>query len=184
MKSKNKTVDISILPEEEYDLIIALVNKYYENVKHKEKRKPKTKVLKPKLRDQYWYIANDRAIRAIRDTWLNTIVDNGRWALGNVFKTKEDAKFAIEKQKVKIELQRYADEHNNPKKEEWDGINNHYLICYDLLLMKICIVDYASYMDGSVTYFTSSDIARDAIETVGEDRIKKYYFGMEEVCGR
>lgn len=178
MKSENKTVDISILPEEEQNLVTALVNKCYENVKYKEKFKLKTKVRKPKFRDKYWYIdiVNDRAIR---DAWLNTMVDNGRWALGNVFNTKEDAKFAIEKQKVKIELQRYADEHNNPKKEEWDGINNHYLICYDLILMKICIVDYASYMDGSVTYFTSSAIARDAIKKVGEKRILKYLFGVD-----
>ena len=29
-------------------------------------------------------------------------------------------------------------------------------------------------------YFTSEEIAEKAIETIGEDRIKKYYFGVNE----
>ena len=29
-------------------------------------------------------------------------------------------------------------------------------------------------------YFTSKKIAKEAIETIGEERIKKYYFGVNE----
>lgn len=29
-------------------------------------------------------------------------------------------------------------------------------------------------------YFDSEEIAKKAIETIGEDRIKKYYFGVNE----
>lgn len=29
-------------------------------------------------------------------------------------------------------------------------------------------------------YFTSSEIAKEAIKTIGEDRIKKYYFDIED----
>lgn len=80
----------------------------------------------------------------------------------------------------------YAKEHNNPEKEEWDGRNNHYSIYYDIKLYSIRIVANNSYYlcSQNQIYFTSREVLQDAIKEIGEDRIKKYYFGMEEVCER
>lgn len=172
-----------MLSEAEQNLVTALIKKCYESVKYKEKVKPKPKVWKPKCGDQYWFIRIDDD-RVIRDAWLDAPVDNRRWALSNVFKTKEDAEFAIERQKVKVELQRYADEHNNPEKEEWDGINTHYSIYYDIQPYSIGIRSTRCCLSQNQIYFTPIEVLQDAINEIGEDRIKKYYFGMKEVCKR
>lgn len=80
-----KMIDISVLPEAEQDLIKALFDKCCERAKPKEKTNSGSKVWKPKYGERYHYIDGSGSIYSA--IWFNSIVDNGRWVLGNVFKT-------------------------------------------------------------------------------------------------
>ena len=106
-------------------------------------------------------------------TWFNSDTDIEMWELGNILFTEEAAEFAREKRKVEVELERYAKEHNNGKINRIDN-------CHIVMNTGTKEIDTASYwvlQTASATCFANRDIAKDAIETVGKDRILKYIFG-------
>lgn len=102
-----------------------------------------------------------------------------RLALGNVFKTEKDTEFAIEKQKVRVELQIYADEHNDPDQEQWDGANFHYYIGYDVTEDDLAKIPAVQLRRLNEVYFSSKEIAEDAANKVGAKRIIKYLFDVD-----
>lgn len=104
--------------------------------------------------------------------------DKRRYEYGNLFKTREEAEFALEKIKVYQELKQFADENNDPI--EWIYINSKkYNIAYDHddNILRVYGWSYTAHL--GCIYFSSEKLAREAIETVGADRIKKYLFGVE-----
>lgn len=104
--------------------------------------------------------------------------DKRRYKYCNLFKTKEEAEFALEKIKVYLELKNFADENNDSI--DWSDIcANKYSIAYEHD-DEILRVDRWSYMEHlGCIYFSSEKLAWEAIKTVGADRIKKYLFGVE-----
>lgn len=106
--------------------------------------------------------------------------DSNRYQLGNYFKTKEEAEFARKKQLIYQKLKDYALEHNT---EEIDWINYNqtkWIIGYNNDYKKIRYYWITSLIHINQIYFTSEKIARDAVEEIGEDNIKKYLFGVKE----
>lgn len=174
--SVTKTIDISVLPEAEQDLIKALFDKCCERVKPKVVE-VKRKVWKPKIGEHYWYLSGDGNIGTI--TWCGSKLDADRYKLGNCFRTEEEAKFAREKKKVEVELERYGKEHNNPAKEEWDGINTHYRIGYDLADDDLVTTSAITIRRIGDIYFTSKEVAKDAANKIGTKRIIKYLFDVD-----
>lgn len=174
--STTKTIDISVLPEAEQDLIKALFDKCCERVKPKVVE-VKRKVWKPKIGEHYWYLSGDGNIGTI--TWCGSKLDADRYKLGNCFRTEEEAKFAREKKKVEVELERYGKEHNNPAKEEWDGINTHYRIGYDLADDDLVTTSAITIRRIGDIYFTSKEVAKDAANKIGTKRIMKYLFDVD-----
>lgn len=113
--------------------------------------------------------------QVVKDTWGNTIGDNQKFAIGNYFKTEKEANFEVERLKVIAELKRFTE----PKDRAWDTNNMHWYIIYDYI--EESIVFYFSQCDKkSRLYFLSRQEAVKAVEFVGEDRVKKYYLGVEE----
>ena len=134
---------------------------------------------KPKKGDTYYYIGNVGSI--FNYDYREDISDEAHLNIGNYFKTKEDAKHMVEKFKVIRELQKFANE-NNEEKIDWKNFNQcKYKIFYDAE-DKDLYVDYSIQCESEPfnIYFTSFKIAKRAIEAVGEDRIKKYYFNVED----
>ena len=108
-------------------------------------------------------------------------IDYCRFNIGNCFKTKEEAEHILEKLKVIHELQKFAYE-NNEGEIDWKNFNQcKYYLVYDTKDEDL-YVDYSIQCEREPfnIYFTSSKIAKRAIEEIGEDRIKKYYFNVEE----
>lgn len=137
-------------------------------------------IWKPKYGDRYWFIFTDGDIG--ETIWYDKDMDLGRYAMGNCFRTKEEAEFAREKQKIKVGLQRFADEHNDPDKLEWDEVGIHYDIVleYKNGYKKALNTQPAFTFRGmDCVYFTSKKIADAAIETIGKERILKYIFNIE-----
>ena len=124
----------------------------------------------PQYGDVYWYI-NPLGF-AFHDEWSGFITERHKIEIGNVFKTKEQADFAVEKLKVEAELRKFS----RPfKYGDWNFEilwNNH---------ENNIELDWSGYVvRQSVIYFESGKIAKKAIESVGEERIKKYIFGVED----
>ena len=115
------------------------------------------------------------------DRYVHAPIDYCRFNIGNFFITNIVAEHILEKLKVIHELQKFAYE-NNEGEIDWKNFNQcKYYLVYDTKDEDL-YVDYTVYCKREPfnIYFTSSKIAKRAIEAVGEDRIKKYYFNVED----
>ena len=124
---------------------------------------------KPKDGKQYWYINNSDGYMVT--AWHGDAVDKSRYAIGNVFKTEEEAEFRVGQLKVEAELRRFA--------RPFDRDEENWVINYDVDDNAIIIFRYHTVQCCNI-HFPSKEIAQKAIDTVGADRIKKYYFGVED----
>ena len=139
----------------------------------------KKKYWTPKEKEKYFYIEDCMGVSDDRN--VQAPIDYCRFNIGNFFKTKIEAEHILEKLKVIHELQKFAYE-NNEGEIDWKNFNQcKYKIFYDAEDEDL-YVDYSIQCESEPfgIYFTSFKIAKRAIEAVGEDRIKKYYFNVEE----
>lgn len=138
-----------------------------------------SKVWKPE-KDGHYYYYNDTG-HIYESCYDGDSTDKNRLEFGNCFKTKEEAEHMVEKLKVIKELRDFALENNNEKIDWRDKCIGKYFITYDFYDEEISIASYTfrNFLPFAI-YFTSKEIAQKAIETIGEYRIKKYYFDIEE----
>lgn len=145
-------------------------------------KEPKSKVYKPKSQEMYYFLAGDGSPTADHN------IDDGSVekfiSIGNCFKTKEEAQHMVEKLKVIKELQDFAIE-NRDEEISWEKDDEYshykYSIYFDYRWESIRINFTTVAHDSPFNiYFTSKEIAQEAIKTIGEYRIKKYYFDIEE----
>lgn len=136
---------------------------------------------KPREGELYFYVNSNGEIE-YRYYKNRNINDKRRICnIGNYFKTDEEADHMVEKLKLIRELQDFALEHND-EEIDWNDVNQEKL--YLGMNPKIKSIDIFHtcswiYLPFNI-YFTSEEIAEKAIETIGEDRIKKYYFDIED----
>lgn len=130
---------------------------------------------KPEFREEYYFI-NSGGLK-IRCVWTNDIDDNRKYAIGNIYRTEEEAKFAVEQLKVLAELKEYTDDD-----KKWNCSNAHWCIAYDA--DEGCIDNDGCYLYTISApfniYFSSKEQAQKAIDAIGEERLKKYYFCVGE----
>lgn len=164
----NITVNMENLSEEEREQLMKLIQK---------SNGSKGKVCKPENNETYFYISGCGVISSYK--WINDTTDNGYYEIGNCFKTKEKAEFALEKVKVETELRRFAEENNeceinwaNKKQEKWFILYN----CKEGIINQTYVYDFCI----NNIYFTSEEITKQAIKSIGKERLKKYYFGIED----
>lgn len=162
---KEIKVNLDNLTNEERETLLKLVEKGNKINKKRERL------------ETYYFIDDKGAI-----CWEHTLgtVNEVRYRLGNYFKTKEEAEFARNKQLIYQQLKDYALEHTT---EEFDWTNPNqfkWFIRYDNKYKSIVYTWTRYSIDLNQIYFTSEKIAKDAVEKVGEDNIKKYLFGVEE----
>lgn len=124
---------------------------------------------KPKSGDKYWLISHNGYVVQVR--WMGDEAEDDIYAIGNVFRTQEEAEFRVEQLKVEAELRRFSRKFA-PKRENYYF---KYARQQDSLFITSIFND-----QGNNIYFETADIARKAIDTVGVGRIKKYYFGVED----
>ena len=137
--------------------------------------KNKIKVWEPSLGDLYYYINSNGDIKF---SYYNTRSIDKR-CIGNFFKTDEEADHMVEKLKIIRELQDFALEHNNEEIDWYDKEQDKWEISYkDSNVEPICNNYYRAQTFN--IYFASKEIAQEAIKKIGEDRIKKYYFDIED----
>lgn len=164
----NITVNMENLSEEEREQLMKLIQK---------SNGFKSKMWKPNYGRKYFYINDCGAI--INSKWYDDVIDTYRYEIGNCFKTKEETEFALEKLKVEAELRRFAEENNECEIDWTDRKQNKWLICYNYDLKNID-TGYDDTLRTHYIYFSSKEIAKQAIDYIGEERLKKYYLGIED----
>ena len=163
MANENIAINMDNLDEEEREQLLALIEKA---------NKPQKKLWQPQEKERFYYIDCEGKVA----TWGFSLINHQpRLKMGNCFQTRAEAKFALERLKVLYELKMLANGFN-PLKERKDG----YILGYDLSFKKVEIVSTygAGYIFNDIPFETESK-AQKAIETIGEERLKKYYFCIE-----
>ena len=133
----------------------------------------KTRVWKPIEGDTYYYYDSICSINS--SVWSDCWIDHARYGCGDCYRTEEEAFFAVERIKVVAELRRFAEEYSDAV--DWE---DHYapkfiiVYCYDTCALS---VEQVFSVRTSDVYFSNKEIVKTAILTIGEDRLKKYYFG-------
>ncbi len=165
---ENITVNMENLTKEERKQLLALVEKG---------NKTKSKVWKPEKGEIYFLATQTGVVHS--HTWTDGRIDNDCYNFGNCYRTEKEAEFFIEKRKVEADLKRFAEE-NNDEEIDW---NKHsvpkYIIQYDCFSKQVVIYETQS-IKGVDVYFTSEEITKQAIQEIGEERLKKYYFEVED----
>lgn len=106
--------------------------------------------------------------------WHNGGDHEMRYAIGNCYKTREEAEQAIEILKIHNELKHYAEEHNEAE-IDWSNDQRKYYISNITLGDDDIDIDWNQRIKRpNQIYFTSHEIAEDAIKAIGEDRVKMW----------
>lgn len=94
--------------------------------------------------------------------------------IGNAFLTKEEAEFEKERRKIEAVMRKYS----RPFRDEEQ--NWHLLYNYDIIINTgvVCGVRYKT--NAGIPYFETKEIAQQVIDKIGEAKLKKYWFRVEE----
>ena len=131
----------------------------------------------PKEGDEYYLIGSYGKIGYEHFSCKN-IVDTMRIDIGNCYKTQEAAKQAVEKMKVMAELKRLADKSWKETGAEinWSDENtSKYCVRYNMEYDVALIVDNYTVKNINDIYFHSAEKAREAIDKIGEERLKSVF---------
>lgn len=124
----------------------------------------------PKDGDEYWYLGSSGEV--MNTTCGDYDFEIDRLEFGNIFKTKKQAEFAREKIKVEAELRKFSkpfEEREDNWMFMWNGYDDNFVT-----------ESFSRIIHLGAIYFESEEKGQQAIESVGEERIKKYLFGVEE----
>ena len=104
--------------------------------------------------------------------WDGTYCAIRNLKIGNVFLTKEEAEFEVERRKIETEMLRLGG------RRKFNRGKDNYFIMYTRI-DGLDYVNYQSMHEQGVIYFDSEEKAEEAVEIIGKDRIKRYIFGVE-----
>lgn len=163
--------NLNNLTKEERESFLELIERSKKVPEISEKR------CRSKIDDEYYYIASDGEI--ILEPENGAKFDELNFQFGNYFKTENEAIFEKNKRQVYQQLFDYALEHNE-EKIKWDNrCQQKFYIVFNTHKWNVDVeFTYESKSIGQI-YFTSREIARDAIKEIGEDKIKYYLFGID-----
>lgn len=135
-----------------------------------------SKKWRPKKSEKYFYVNCCGDI----DYCVNSDdeADMFGFLTNNYFKTKEEAEFRLEQIKVYYELKNFADD-NNDEIDWHNSSQSKWCIYFDCSNLILKTTAWSSARFHGNVYFASEKLAKQAIKKVGEDRIKKYLFGVE-----
>lgn len=129
----------------------------------------------PNMDDEYFVIDTDGDVFMSIWSDLSTMCAT-RKDIGNVFKTKADARFELNKRMVIAKLKKYALSRTDVESNRYEG-ERYYMYLSGKNEIKI---KRAIGFVHSTLYFESPEKTKEAIAAVSEKSIKKYYFEIEE----
>ena len=164
-----------------------LGDEYFYNLKNSEKTgvkeesslepyvENKKSVWSLKNGDECYFIASDGDVLAI--TWDNRNDQIKNRESGNCFITKEEAESEVERRKIEAKMISLGGTRKNNELNS----NVVYTIQMNFGLKYIYVRSFdINQAPIGVIFFNYRKQATKALETIGEERIKKYLFGVEE----
>ena len=126
--------------------------------------------------DVYYLVGTNGSI--LKNHWNNVDSELSRRENGNVFLTKEEAQFELERRKIEAILLKYG-------RRNWKYHKNNFIIYYGFGYTgfghnKLIINDNRTIGYQGTIYFDTEELCRQAIEEAGKDNIIKYFFGVNE----
>lgn len=115
----------------------------------------------------YYFVDHNNLVLSTNDIY--DAADDYRYYSHNYFKTKEDAEKYTRVLETEILLRQYADEHNEDI--PWDGCAQHWSIYGDHAIKFEC---WYSFKFPRAIYFSSEEIAKAAVQEIGEERMIEY----------
>lgn len=139
--------------------------------KEEKESKSTNKRWRGKDGDIRWFVNSNG-----KPDWLyncNRDTDNFHYDTHNYFQTEDKAQKYANVLETERQLKRLADKHNG--KIDWsDNDLVKYYLCYNYIKQSIFIDSAWARRYPRVIYFSSKEIAEQAIKTIGEDKIKEY----------
>lgn len=136
----------------------------------KIENKPKT-VWDLEKGDKFYYSVSVGGIN--NDTWNGDAWDLEKREVGNAFLTLEEAEFEVERRKCEAIMLKYG-------RRTFKYGDDNYLLKFDNTDKKVDVEVWHVYQfQGSIS-FDTEELAQKAIDEIGEERLKKYVFQVEE----
>ena len=156
--------DIRKLIDDNWDEIKELIVK-----KAEAEQKPKS-IWDSETKDSKEYYRIE-ASGGIEESYFDATYDEYVREVGNAFLTREEAEFELERRKIEATIRK----HSKP----FEAGKPNYVIVYNHS-SKTMIVDCYRFMDRGLPCFESKEMAKKAINEIGEDRLIKYWFKVTE----
>ncbi len=129
---------------------------------------------KPKIGDICWFISDSCKILSLY--WYDCQLDKIRYSIGNIYQTKEQAEQALERMKIRTQLEDIALRLNKGQKIDWNDVRQEkYYLLYDIE-EHILAQDYRTISQTDDVYCLEPFL-RVAIKEIGEERLAKYLKG-------
>lgn len=129
---------------------------------------------RPHYGEKYFYIDGRGEVNFFYNR--NSMSDKMCYSIGNCFKTWEEAEFEVERLKIVTKLKRMAEAWNTCEIDWEDEQQPKYCLSYS---NGVCWAVSYLIQTGSI-YFTDKEACKAAIASIGEERLKKYYFGVKQ----
>lgn len=132
------------------------------------------KTWKPESGDTFYYVSSTGHV--YEDTFATcSTCDNDKVSFNNVFKTREDAKKMLEKLKIINRLRELSN------KDFKDDESNKYVIYYSTAYNSVSYQKHTCVKELPFNiYFATIEDCENAINEIGEENLKKYYFDVVE----
>lgn len=122
---------------------------------------------------EYWYV-NQFGVAIISREEGGSMYDDTLYYSHNYFRTKEEAEKYAKVLETEMLLRQFADEHNY-KTVDWGNMEEEkWYMSYKYDERDIAF--YLMYLarDPNTVYFNSRNLAREAVKTIGRDRVIEY----------
>ena len=120
-----------------------------------------------------YYVFDYNNMNVLKIVFYNDEIDLNRRELGNCFLTKEEAECELERVKIEAEMVRLGGRRNIKI------CNDNYYITYDHKTRNLAYLNRNWMHSQGIIFFDTYVDAEKAVKSIGEDRIKKYIFGVD-----
>ena len=135
---------------------------------------------KPKKDEAYWYFSNGGIVQ--KECWKGYEFVRDCLSMGNCFPSRSAAEHEAECRRITAELQRMAEDAGGVDFTDWSIPKFCVSFRYQPALVWI-EGRHDSAQQGAI-YFPSEESTQAAIAAIGEDRIKRFLFGVEPKEGK
>lgn len=116
---------------------------------------------------EYYYVDSNGGVGL---SYFDSVYDEQTREIRNAFLTREEAEFELERRKIEAIMGKHSGPFTMGKK--------NWTIVYYYTQDKVMLGSYTDWVFRT-PYFESEEVAEKVIDEIGEDRLKKYWFGIK-----